>query len=189
MRDDAILSKSIQNNPITKYLEEELKSSRVHSSYDENKLDSKLLAIYRQARTDIEEGGCNTLHIALGFMEWCEKEDINKRHCKAPILLLPVKLERKSISEGFTLSRADEDVILNITLLEMLHQDFGMHIAGLNPEDLPKDDSGVDVKKILQCFQYAIKDTPGWEVKYEAWLGCFSFQKILIAVCPENWTT
>ena len=180
LRDDAILSKSIQNNPITKYLEEELKSSRVHSSYDENKLDSKLLAIYRQARADIEEGGCNTLHIALGFLEWCEKEDINKRHCKAPILLLPVKLERKSISEGFTLSRADEDVILNITLLEMLHQDFGMHIAGLNPEDLPKDDSGVDVKKILQCFQHAIKDTPRWEVKYEAWLGCFSFQKILM---------
>ena len=55
-----------------------------------------------------------------------------------------------------------------------------MHIAGLNPEDLPKDDSGVDVKKILQCFQHAIKDTPGWEVKYEAWLGCFSFQKILM---------
>jgi superfamily I DNA and RNA helicase subunit len=180
LRDNAILSKNIENNPTTKYLEEELKSSRLHSSYDEKTLDSKLLAIYRQARADIEEGGCNTLHIALGFLEWCEKEDINKRHCKAPILLLPVKLERKSISEGFTLSRADEDAMLNITLLEMLKQDFDMNIAGLKPEDLPKDDSGVDVKEILRYFQYAIKDTPGWEVKYEAWLGCFSFQKILM---------
>ncbi len=180
LRDYTTLSKNINNDPITNYLKEELKSSRIHSSYEEGKLDSKLLAIFRQSRADIEEGGCNTLHIALGFLEWCEKEDINKRHCKAPILLVPVKLERKSISEGFTLTRADEDIVVNITLLEMLSQDFGMHIAGINPDDLPKDDSGVDVKEILQRFQYAIKDTPGWEVKHEVWLGCFSFQKILM---------
>ena len=179
-RDYATLYKSILNDPITNYLKEELKSCRIHSSYEEGKLDSKLLAIFRQARADIEEGGCNTLHIALGFLEWCEKEDVNKRHCKAPILLVPVKLERKSISEGFTLTRADEDTVVNITLLEMLSQDFGMHITGINPDDLPKDDSGINVKEILQRFQYAIKDTPGWEVKHEVWLGCFSFQKILM---------
>ncbi|MFA6814954.1 MAG: DUF3320 domain-containing protein [Lentisphaeria bacterium] len=179
-RDYVSLGQNIQQNPTLAYLEKELESSRIHSSYEKDKLHSKLLAIYRQAKTDTEEGGCNTLHIALGFLEWCEQDDINKKHYKAPILLIPMKLERKSVTEGFSLRIADEETIINITLLEKLIQDFEMIIPGLNADDLPKDDSGVDVEKILLLFQEAIKDTPGWEVKRDAWLGCFSFQKFLM---------
>lgn len=180
LRDYISLGHNIHQNPTLEYLKNELENSRIHSPYEKGKLDSKLLAIFRETSADIEEGGCNTLHIALGILEWCELDDINKSHYKAPILLIPMKLERKSATEGFSLRKADEETILNVTLLEKLVHDFKMTIPGLNADDLPKDSSGVDVEKILLLFQDAIKNIPGWEVKREAWLGRFSFQKFLM---------
>ena len=71
----------------------------------------------------------------------------------APILLLPVDIVRRGGSSGYIIRTRDEEIILNITLVELLKQQFSVNLSGLNP--LPKDDSGVDaVKKIFRYDLY-----------------------------------
>ena len=46
-------------------------------------------------RNDFAEGGANTLFLAVGFLRWKKKAD-DERSYRAPLLLVPVKLERRS---------------------------------------------------------------------------------------------
>src|SRR5690606_37860789 len=101
----------------------------------------RLTELYRSAKNSLEENGANTLYAAVGFLEWKQREE-SDRILRAPLLLVPVRLKRKSVLEGFSLQRIDEETRLNVTLIEMLRQDFQLQIPGLDP--LPEDDSGVD---------------------------------------------
>ncbi len=164
-------------NPVTEFLHQELEQQRLHSSLDASELQGRLTELLRSSKLSIEEGGSNTLFLALGFLEWRES-DLSERKILAPLLLIPVELKRKSIGEQFTLKRLDEETRLNVTLMEMLRQNFAKEIDGLDP--LPEDDSGVDVALIFRLFQEAVRDLQGWEVKREIWLGQFSFSKFLL---------
>ena len=67
---------------------------------------------------------------------------------------------------------------MNITLLEMLRQNFNITIPGLSP--LPRDDSGVNVKRVYAIIRNSIKSRPGWAVEEQAILGLFSFNKFIM---------
>lgn len=140
-------------------------------------LDDKLLAIHTVARTGLEEGGANTLYLAIGFLQWTEAENAEKQH-RAPILLVPVTLQRRSVRDGFRLKRHDEEVIVNPTLLQLLSTNFQLNIRGL--DQVPSDESGVDVNRVLQSFRLAVAEIPQWEVLSEVHLGNFSFTKYLM---------
>ncbi|MCL2103711.1 MAG: DUF3320 domain-containing protein [Kiritimatiellaeota bacterium] len=155
-------------------LEGELAKRRLWSPLPPPDLRRRLTEIYRQSRTDIEEGGVNTLFLALGFLEW-KKEG---RSLLAPILLIPVRLTRQSVQSGFSMVRLDEDTVVNVTLLEMLRREFEVSVLGLDP--LPLDDAGVDVSRVMQIFRQTFKVMSGWEVREEARLGVFSFSKFIM---------
>jgi hypothetical protein len=113
----------------------------------------------------------------VGILEWRETKHSDRVH-RAPILLVPVELKRKSILEGFTLRRMDEEARLNFTLMEMLRQNFKKEVSGLDP--LPEDETGINVEQVLRIMRDAVRDLAGWEVKSEVWLGEFSFTKFLL---------
>ena len=50
--------------------------------------------------------------------------------------------------------------MMNITLLEMLRQNFGITVSGLDP--LPTDESGVNVKLIYSIIRNSIKNQRKW---------------------------
>ena len=162
---------------LEEHLRDELRQGRIHSSLDEFEHGPRLTELYRAARLGLEENGTNTLFAAVGVLEWRESEH-SDRVFRAPLLLVPVELKRKSVLEGFTLRRIDEETRLNVTLMEMLRQQFQKEILGLDP--LPEDDSGVDVARVFRLFREAVRDLPGWEVKSEIWLRQFSFTKFLL---------
>ncbi|MDB5867982.1 MAG: hypothetical protein JWP96_314, partial [Polaromonas sp.] len=54
-------------------------------------LDGNLLAIFSAARTGLEEGGANTLYLAIGLLRWTEADKAEAVHL-APLLLIPVTL-------------------------------------------------------------------------------------------------
>ncbi len=56
-------------------------------------LQSRLLAIFHAARTSLEEQGVNTLFLALGMLRWSERDE-PRGGLRAPLLLIPVELER-----------------------------------------------------------------------------------------------
>jgi len=149
----------------------------LRSLLTEKELSKRLLNLFRKSRVDLEEGGVNTLYLALGFLEWSET-DCATRVYRAPLLLIPVKLTRQSVQSGYKLERFDEDASINVTLLELLRSDHALTINGVNPP--PLDDSGVDVEKIFQIFRQEIKNQKGWEIKTDVWLGRFSFNKFIM---------
>ena len=86
-------------------------------------------------------------------MKWYESDQSTLPRF-APLILIPVELVRKSASLGYVLRERDEDPIVNITLLEMLRQNFKIEIQGLDP--LPMDEHGVDMKKVFRIVRNAI---------------------------------
>lgn len=166
-----------RTDALNDHLRDELAHGRLRTGLDESENARRLTELYRAARVALDENGTNTLYAAVGFLEWRETEHSDRVH-RAPILLVPVELKRKSVLEGFTLRRIDEETRLNVTLMEMLRQNFQKEIAGLDP--LPEDDNGVNVARVFQLFRDAVRDLAGWEVKTEIWLGQFSFTKFLL---------
>jgi very-short-patch-repair endonuclease len=140
-------------------------------------LDGHLLAIHTAARIGLEEGGANTLYLALGLLQWAEADKADAVH-RAPILLIPVTLQRQSVRAGFRLVRHDDEAIVNPTLLQLLRTGFELRVAGLDV--VPTDDRGIDVARVLQAFRLAVAEIPKWEVLDQAHLGIFSFTKYLM---------
>jgi very-short-patch-repair endonuclease len=144
---------------------------------DEKQLEKGTIELYRKAKADFEEGGSNTLFLALGMLRWTPSGD--KTRYSAPMILMPVRLERASArSKPYILSH-DDDTVFNLTLLQMLRQDFGINLSELSGE-LPKDRSGVDVRNIWNHVRHKVKDVPGFEVVEEVFLSTFSFAKYLM---------
>jgi very-short-patch-repair endonuclease len=143
-----------------------------------NELETRLVELYRSARVALQEGGANTLFLAIGFLSWT-RDDKNDKRFRAPLVLVPVTLQRKSVRSGFTLELHEDEPRFNPTLLEMLRQDFGLSIPIVAGE-LPKDQSGLDITGIWKVVAREIKDIKGWEVIEEVVLGTFSFAKYLM---------
>lgn len=157
---------------------EALEAGEVLSPLDAKTLDAQLVELYRKARLDIQEGGANTLFLAMGFLNW-KRSDADPRTYRAPLILMPVTLERKSARSGVVLTAHEDEPRFNLTLLELLRQDFELTIPELEG-DLPLDDNGVDVRAVWTAVRRAVRDIPGFEVIEDLALGVFSFAKYLM---------
>ena len=158
-------------------LREELVARRLHADVAEEEINRRLLEIYREAKLSIEENGANTLYLALGFLAWYETKTSPKRRL-APIILIPLVIERRSVQEGFRIKQGDDEPIVNVTLLAHLAADFELSIPGLDP--IPMDGHGIDVPLILRKFRETVVDIERWEVLESASIGHFSFTKFLM---------
>lgn len=157
---------------------EALKRREVFIRLEEKELEGRLVDLYRGARNALQEGGANTLFLALGFLVWTRPDKPDHR-IKAPLILLPVTLDRKSARSGFSIRAHDDEPRFNPTLVEMMRQDFQLEL-GVPQGDLPRDDSGLDIAGIWKRVRAAIKDIRGWEVSEDVVLSMFSFAKYLM---------
>lgn len=144
----------------------------------EMELEGRLVEQFRAARTALQEGGANTLFLAMGFLSWTRADKQNQRF-RAPMVLIPVTLGRRSVRSGFTLTLHEDEPRFNPTLLEMLRQDFGLNL-GIVEGELPQDEAGLDIAGIWRRVSQAVKDLKGWEVTEDVVLALFSFAKHLM---------
>jgi hypothetical protein len=133
-----------------------LKRKEVLVGLSQDEMDTRLVELFRTSRTNLQEGGSNTLYLALGFLSWTRDAKDDKKY-RAPLILVPVSLERRSARSGFSLTLHDDEARFNPTLIEMLRQDFELEL-GIQDTELPKDDSGLDVAGIWKTVSSAIKD-------------------------------
>ena len=162
----------------TSFIADEFKSRRIHSSLTDSELNTTLKTLYRNAKSSLEENGANTLYIAIGLLKWCEPKKSATPYY-APLILLPVDIVKRSVNQNYVLSlRKDDEAQLNITILEKLKQDFQVSINGL--EDLPMDEHGLDIRKILTIFRHNILGQKYWDVLESAYLGIFSFSQFVM---------
>lgn len=157
---------------------EALLRDELPSPLDTSQLQARLIDLYRQVRNDFAEGGANTLFLAVGFLRWKKKPE-DERSYRAPLLLIPVKLERRSASSPFRIRFHEDEPRFNATLLKLLERDFDLTLPQFGG-DLPLDDSGIDVPRVLEMMRQAIRDIPGMEVIDETALSTFSFAKFLM---------
>jgi very-short-patch-repair endonuclease len=137
-------------------------------------LHGKLLSLHLDARTYIEEQGINILYLALGFLHWYEAETSNKER-RAPLLLIPVELQRASAKDRFTLSYTGDDIGENLSLAEKLKSEFAVNLPTL------ADDETVECDAYFKKIEKQIAGQPRWTVQQnEIVLGFFSFGKFLM---------
>jgi len=135
-------------------------------------LEARLLAVYLGARSSVEEQGVNTLHLALGMLRWTG--DDRSKPLRAPLVLVPVSLERSGARERFRLRHDGEDVGGNLSLAEKLRAEFRIELPPF-PEDEP------DLAAYFDAVASTVSDRDGWEVARDsAALGFFSFGKFLM---------
>ncbi|NTV95862.1 MAG: DUF3320 domain-containing protein [Thiobacillus sp.] len=144
----------------------------------QDELDARFVELFRAARATLQEGGANTLFLAIGFLSWTREDKAGQRY-RAPLILVPVNLTRKSMRSGFTLTLHDDEPRFNPTLIEMLRQDFKLNL-GVADGELPKDDAGLDVAGIWKSVSHVVRDIKGWEVTEDVVLAMFSFAKYLM---------
>ena len=170
-------------------IERALSQGKILVKLGEAELQKNLLKLERSSRSSLEEGGANTLFIAIGFVIKPQAgqqsrfaplaKGPHRAEFIAPLILLPVDIRRKRAGNSFSLRARDEEAVLNPTLLELLKKETGVEFPGLN-EELPTDDSGLDIIGICQRVRERLLNINGWELVDGAALGEFSFAKYLM---------
>ncbi len=146
-------------------------------------LQKRLFDVWYDAQTLEQEQGVNILYLALGLLRWYDANDSELvRH--APLVLLPVQLERSSAADKFKLKWRDEPPSPNLTLQAKMKAEFGFII-----EDF-KDEDELDLPSYFARVAETVSNKAKWEVLPDAMvLGFFSFSKFLMYrdLDPENW--
>lgn len=146
-------------------------------------LQKRLFDIWYDAQTLEEEQGVNILYLAIGLLRWFDSDSSDvARH--APLVLLPVQLERSSAAERFKLRWREEPPSPNLTLQAKMKAEFGLLIDDFQDED------EVDLAAYSARVADTVKSQARWEVLPDAMvLGFFSFSKFLMYrdLDPDNW--
>ena len=151
----------------------------LQTSESERDLSKRLLNTYYNARTIIEEQGVNTLFLALGMVLWYE-DDTSDVERRAPLILVPVKIDRESIRAGFRIEHDGEDIEANLSFMAKARADFGIDIPGLH-KSAEEDDDEIDVNAYFRSVSRSIAGMRRWSVDNSSVvLGFFSFSKFLM---------
>ncbi len=78
---------------------------RLQTRLTSERLQGRLLDMYYDAQTYEQEQGVSILYLAMGFLKWYEAASSDKTRY-APLLLIPVDLERPSAASRFHLRLA-----------------------------------------------------------------------------------
>jgi len=158
------------------YFADELRAGRVRCELTASETERRGTELFRDARAALDETGANLLHLAIGTLVW--RDAPGSEPHEAPLLLIPVTLERPGGGRPLRVTPRDEPARPNAALLEKLRVEFAIHDPALG--ELPEDERGVDVAEVLRRFREAVKTIEGWEVREAARLGLFSFSRFLM---------
>ncbi len=146
-------------------------------------LQKRLLDLYYDARTLEEEQGVNILFLALGSLKWIDPNNpANIRY--APLILVPVQLERGNAAEKFKLRWRGDDPAANLSLEAYLDRVHGIKLPAFEASE------EFDPAAYMATVADAVAAKKDWAVNPdEVVLGFFSFAKFLMYrdLDPANW--
>lgn len=154
----------------------------LQTALENESLQKKLFYINQQAKSAVEEQGYTILYLALGFLEWTESASTDQIR-RAPLILVPVELERAHVKSTFNLRWTGEDIFTNISLKQKLAE------QGIDFPDfeMPEEKDGVD--SYFQKVSDAVSAILRWNVVMDVFLGFFSFTKFVMYkdLDPSAW--
>ncbi len=146
-------------------------------------LHKRLFDVWYDARSMEEEQGANVLFLALGLLRWFDSDSSDvARH--APLILVPVELERSTAADRFKLKWRSEPPSPNLTLQAKLKAEFGLILEDFQDED------ALDLPAYFDRVAQTVSKQSRWEVLPDAMvLGFFSFAKFLMYrdLDPDCW--
>ena len=146
-------------------------------------LQKRLLDLYHDSKTLEEEQGVNILYLALGTLKWIDPN--NKENIRyAPLILIPVSLERGTAGERFKLRARQDEIIENLSLEAYLQRAHEILLPKINTEE------ELELSNYINEVAQAVQTKPDWSVQEnDITLGFFSFSKFLMYrdLDPENW--
>ena len=154
----------------------------LQTNHEAEELQKRLFYINQQSKSVLEEQGYNILYLALGFLEWTDNtEETIKR--RAPLILIPVALERKKVRGSFKLLWTGEDIIPNISLQEKLLE------QGIQLPDFEMPEQKEGIYHYFESVVEAVEPKKDWNVIYDIYLNFFSFTKFVMFkdLDPESW--
>ncbi len=147
----------------------------------QSNLQRRLLNTYRLANSSIQETGVNTLFLGLGMLRWFES-DSSQEEREAPLVLVPVNLERTSVRAQFRLGYTGDDLGVNLSLLEKVSEDFRINLPGRDVLE-PSDSRDIDVDDYFTQVEEAVRESAPdrWSIDpNRIVLSFFSFNKLLM---------
>lgn len=127
---------------------------------------STLNNLVKKAYSALEETGVNILYLVFGVLEYKEKG--TGAALRAPLVLLPVYIEKENQFAPYYISHLEEEGTSNPTLLYKLKEEYGLSLPEIGEED------------ILNYFEEVktLIDPLGFSLIEESYLSIFSFQKM-----------
>lgn len=123
-----------------------------------------------KSRLALEEQGTNILYLSFGFIEWKDGKGASAQWIKSPLILVPAVLALEALNSPYTLSKHEDDIVVNPTLEYYLKTEYGIELPHF---DVDKD----TLSDYLQSLE-EIADQRGWKIIREVSLGLLSFLKI-----------
>ena len=145
-----------------------LKRQQILVYNNANKPLAALKNISKRAKSAIEETGVNIAYIAFGFIHWTENEN-SQQVMRAPILLVPVRIENESFVEPYYVKVTDDEIIVNPTFAFKLQNEYGIK--------LPEFDDDEGIEAYFAKIEGVVSKLK-WKVSTECKIGIFSFLKI-----------
>ncbi|UAJ08880.1 DUF3320 domain-containing protein [Glacieibacterium megasporae] len=145
-------------------------------------LQKRLLDLYFDARTLEDEQGVNILYLTLGALKWSVPQSQGFRY--APLVLVPVALERGNAAEKFKLRVRQDDYAANLSLEALLAREHGIKLPTLEASD------GFDLAAYFREVAEAVAGRSEWEIlPNDVVVGFFSFAKFLMYrdLDPDTW--
>lgn len=157
--------------------------TRLQTRLTSEGLQKRLFDVWYDAQTLEQEQGVNILYLAIGLLRWFDSDSSEiARH--APLVLLPVKLERGTAADKFKLRWREEPPSPNLTLQAKMNSEFALAIEDFTDED------EVDLAAYCAGIAGTVSGKKRWEVLPDAMvLGFFSFAKFLMYrdLDPDTW--
>ncbi len=157
--------------------------SRLQTRLTSERLQARLLTMYYDAQTYEQEQGVSILYLAIGFLKWYESDSSDKARF-APLLLVPVDLERPSAASRFHLRYREDDITTNLSLQAKLKGEFGISLP-----DVPEMDE-LYPESYFNAVATSVAGQSRWSVlRDDMVLWFFSFSKYLMYrdLDPANW--
>ena len=117
----------------------------------------------------------NTLFIALGMVEWFDPKRSQEDPRRAPLILIPVELNRTNVRERFSVGYSGSEIGSNLSFIEKARIEFGFEFPSLS------DDDDVDAAGYFSECEAAIEGMGRWRIdRSSVVLGFFAFSKFLM---------
>ena len=161
----------------THTIPESVSSALLAAAGTPHSISLQLKRLSRVARSSVEETGSANLYWGIGLLRWFDKKTPDQERF-APLLLLPAEIVRGQGEIPFRVRAADEEPLVNQTLLEKLRIDY--NLAGADFADLMQGGDGFNLSAVLDCFRDMIAPMQEWEILEKPCLGIFSYAKYMM---------